>query len=340
MRKLMQLRMAAMADHMQCLDCYAFIRRQVTKSQVAVLAYHGRHSKGGTNPAIEYTFGPQEFERQIAYFCKNYEIISLDTIAQYLHQQKTLPRKAIAITFDDGYSDSYYFAFPILKKYSVPATIFLVVGHIGKDDLFWWDKITYAIRYAQIAQLDIKELGSYSLQSSAEKEKAIKSVWEHLKQMPEAEKNSIVESIMALCPTEIPDGLAKRLILSWDQVKEMRDMGISFGDHTMNHPILTKVSLERARQEIFESKKIIEERLGDKVRAFAYPNGKTGDYNETVIKMVQRAGFECAVTTIPQLVSPTVSPYQIGRIVELSDISRLKVMLSGLWGDLRCMSGQ
>ena len=340
MRKLMESRIAAMADYVQFLDCYAFIRRQVANSQVAVLLYHSIHSDGDTWSAGADALSPQEFERQIAYFCRNYEILSLDAIAQYVHQQKTLPKKAVAITFDDGYRDNYYNAYPILKKYGVPATIFLTVGHIERDNLFWWDKISYAIHHAQVTQLDIKELGSYSLHSNADKAMATSSVVKRLKQIPEAEKNSIVESIMALCLTEIPDGLAKRLILSWDQVKEMSNTGISFGAHTINHPNLTRVPLEQARQEILESKKILEERLGQKIRSFSYPNGKTGDYNETVVKRVERAGFECAVTNIPQLVSLTVSPYQIGRIAELNDLSRLKVMLSGLWGDLTRMLRQ
>lgn len=340
MRKHMESMIAAVADHVQFVDCYAFIRRQVTNSQVAVLLYHSIHSIGDTWSARAAALSRQEFERQIAYCCRNYEILSLDAIAQYIHQRKTLPKKAVAITFDDGYSDNYHNAFPILNKYSVPATIFLTVGHIEKDNLFWWDKISYAIHHAQVNRLDIKELGSYSLQSNADKAMATSSVVKRLKQIPEAEKKSIVDSIMALCLTNIPDGLAKRLVLSWDQVKEMSDMGISFGAHTMNHPILTRLSFEQARQEIVESKEILEERLGREIRAFSYPNGKTGDYNETVVKMVERAGFEYAVTNIPQLVSPTVSPYQIGRIAELNDVSSLKVMLSGLWGDLMRMLRQ
>jgi peptidoglycan/xylan/chitin deacetylase (PgdA/CDA1 family) len=340
MKKLIESSIAAMADHMQFLDLYASIRRQVTNSQVAVLLYHTIHSIREMWFTDVNALNPQQFETQIAYLCRNFEILSLDVIAQYIHQQRTLPQKAVAITFDDGYSDNYHNAFPILKKYSIPATIFLLVGHIEKDNLFWWDKISYAIHYAQVTQLSIKGLGSYSLRSNAEKAKATISIVGHLRQISEAEKNRIVDSIMALCQTEIPDGLAKRLILSWDQVKEMSDAGISFGAHTMNHPILTRLSVEQAREQICDSKRIIEEKLGRNITSFSYPNGKTGDYNETVVKMVERAGFECAVTVIPRLVSPTVSPYQIGRMGDLNDLSRLKVMLSGLWGDLPRMFRQ
>lgn len=334
MRKLTESSIAAMADHMQFLSLYAFIRRQVTNSQVAVLLYHTIHSIGDMWFTDNNAVNPQQFETQIAYLCRNFEILSLDVIAQYIHQRRTLPKKAVAITFDDGYSDNYHNAFPILKKYSAPATIFLLVGHIEKDNLFWWDKISYAIHYAQVTQLSIKGLGNYSLRSNAEKAKATISIFGHLKQIPEAEKNRTVDSIMALCLTEIPDGLAKRLILSWHQVKEMSDAGISFGAHTMSHPILTRVSLERVREEIRDSKRIIEEKLGRNITSFSYPGGKNGDYNESVVKMVEAAGFECAVTVMPRLLSPTVSPYLIGRMADVNDLSKLKVQLSGLWGDL------
>ena len=67
------------------------------------------------------------------------------------------------VTFDDGYKDNYIYAYPILKKYQIPATIFLTYDYIGQDDLFWWDQIGYIIDHSRNKHIDIKNLGIFSL---------------------------------------------------------------------------------------------------------------------------------------------------------------------------------
>lgn len=123
------------ADRLGLLDAYGFLRRKLTRSRVAILMYHG-FCPAKDSWSLE-PVSPREFEKEMEYFSRNYELLSLDQLAEYMRQGKTLPGKAMVMTFDDGYKDNYPYAYPVLKKYHILATVFLTAGHIGSDRLFW-----------------------------------------------------------------------------------------------------------------------------------------------------------------------------------------------------------
>ena len=175
-----------------------------------------------------------DFENQMRFLSKVYNPISLERMAQQIQNGTSLPSKAIAITFDDGYQDNYENAYPILKKYNVPATFFLTTGFIGTGEIPAWDK------------------GYYTNE--------------------------------------------KALMLSWEQVREMSNSGISFGSHTLTHPFLTRIPRKHAQREILLSKDIIEQQIGKPVTTFAYPSG---NFNSEIKGIVKDAGYSAAVSTIP-----------------------------------------
>ena len=177
---------ASAANTLSILDLYAFSRRQLTTSQTAILTYH-RVCPKNDDWSLE-TINPHAFEQQMEYFCRKYEILSLADLTQHIMQAKRLPKRAVVITFDDGYLDNYLYAYPILNKYHIPATIFLTTGQISSDKLFWWDKVGYIIQNTSERQLNFEELGEHSLQSVKEKNKAQKIITERLKHINEDRK--------------------------------------------------------------------------------------------------------------------------------------------------------
>jgi len=273
------------------------------------------------------------------YLCQNYEILALEKLVQYIQRMKSLPRKAVVITFDDGYRDSYLYAYPILKKNHIPLTMFLTTGHIGSlDKLFWWDEVSYLIWNATVKQVDLDELGSHSLQSEPDRFHASSTITRRLKNLPDQRKNLLIEKLFRISGVEIPAGLGKELILTWDEVREMSDSGIIFGAHSVNHPILTNLPLERAKWEISQSKTDIEEKLGKEVTAFSYPNG---DFSPELAKFIKGSGFTCAVSVSPsKLVALKDNPYELSRIEPIEDSNKFKVMFCGLWGDLKNTLGR
>lgn len=324
---------AATANHLGILDTYAFFRRKLTKSQVAILMYH-RVSAANDGWSLE-PLSPQTFERQIEYFCRKYEILDLGELVQFIQQGKSLPQKAVVITFDDGYKDNYLYAYPILKKYHIPATIFLTTGHINTGKLFWWDKVSYVIQQTNVGQLNVDELGNYPLQSELDKSHASFIITEKLKKLPEERKDCLIGKLLSISQVDIPPDLGKELILSWDEVREMNSNGISFGAHSVNHPILTNLPLEQAKWEIIQSKKDIEERICKEVITFSYPNG---NFSPEIAKFIQESGFSCAVSILPgKPISSKDNPYELSRIGAIEDFNKFKVVFCGLCGDLQGM---
>ena len=328
---------ATIADRTGFLDAYAFSRRKLTKSQVAILMYHRVGPK-----TDDWSFEPlslQSFEKQIVYFCRNYEVISVDQLVNYIQLRKSLPEKAVAITFDDGYKDNYLYAYPMIKKYHVPATIFITTGHIGTGKLFWWDLVNYVIQHSNVNPLNLGKEGCYLIQSETEKIHSNFIICEKMKKMPENEKNFLIKRLIGISNIKnIPSEVGNQLILSWDEIKEMSSEGINFGAHSISHPVLTNMPLEQAKFEIIQSKKDIEKQLGRETIGFSYPDG---NFNSTISKYIQESGFSWAVSTFPnKLLSSTDIPYELSRLSVPRDSSKFKVEFCGLWGDLRFLPGR
>jgi len=106
--------------------------------EVPILMYH-RFGYGQNTLSVT----PENFKRQMAYLKDNcYDVISLDELVEGIRSRKKFSRKAVVITIDDGYKDNFVYAYPVLKKYRFPATIFIITSHAGaRDDFMKWEEI-------------------------------------------------------------------------------------------------------------------------------------------------------------------------------------------------------
>jgi len=310
---------------------YGAMRRKLTGSQVAILMYH-RIVTTGDNWSLN-GLSTDAFERQLAYIIRNYEVIPLEQLAGCL-ANGDWPAKAVVITFDDGYKDNFRNAFPLLKKYNMPATIFLTTGCIDTGELLWFDKVGYALWHTSKKEICLGKLGRYNLGLPEHKIDSRNKIVRALKTMPEEEKLPAVLSLIEKCAVSIPEDQGKTIMLSWDEVREMAAGGVSFGAHGVSHAILTNVSREQSEKEISQSKAEIETRVSKQVSAFSYPNGNC---SPELMALVRENGSSCAVSSKPYVgrrsVKPGDNPFALNRM-ETRDLSFLKMQLSGLVGDI------
>jgi peptidoglycan/xylan/chitin deacetylase (PgdA/CDA1 family) len=287
-----------------------------------------------------YRTNTSDFEKQMKYLQNTHKIISFEKLIQAVTEKKSLPKRAAIITFDDGYKDNYTEAFPLLKKYKIPATIFLTTGHIETDNSFWWNKIGYVLCKTKFKKIELDDFGDISPPSIENMPYSLRMIFQKFKKIPEDKKKKLIDLLIQKSDVNIPKSIDKDLMMSWDNIREMNENGIDFGAHTVTHPILTNLSLNQAKFEIVESKKIIEKRLNKTITTFCYPNGYADDYNTDIIKILKDNGFSCSVTAIPKMVTIKSNLFELGRVPPGYDDKSFKFNISGLYSVLNKILGR
>lgn len=201
-----------------------FLRSFIRGHYVApIIMYHYVHPNPDAQDRLTVT--PRSFEAQMRFLKEgHYNVVPLETLGFLIRDKKKIPDKTVSITIDDGHRDCFSYIYPVLKKYNLPATLFIIVDEVGR------------------------------LQGDR---------------------------------------------ISWGEIREMRDSGlITFGSHALGpEPLVNIKSETELRKQIFDSKRILEEKLGVGVGIFSYPEGH---YNDKIKQLIAEAGYKLAVTTMPK----------------------------------------
>jgi peptidoglycan/xylan/chitin deacetylase (PgdA/CDA1 family) len=279
------------------------------RPKFAILCYHRVGMEG---VPLYSALPPEAFEAQMRYLRSRYRVISLAETCDELVQPRSL-EPSVAITFDDGYADLFHHAFPVLKKYGIPATVFLAVGAIESGDVPWYDRVFVALQILGGRRLEL-ELDTplrFVLGSPAERLEVAQQIVRRLRMLPDAQRLECcaeIEKRIAL-PAEALSGR----MLSWSQVREMQRSGVAFGSHTVSHRVMSRLRPDEARHELLDSKRIIEEHLDSVVDTFAFPFGQPADIGPTVGSMLASCGYRCAATTVEGTNVPGTNPYELRR---------------------------
>lgn len=304
--KLLVRRIAAMVVFYSGVNAlYRFLAR---RNQAVVLMYHRVIDPADLQclylqPGMYVT--REAFEMQMEYLSRRYHVITLDECIQRMKRGDRFLRNTCVITFDDGWKDTYTHAYPILKKYDLPATVFLVSDYVGTDRSFWPERVSYLLmrlfeigevkEYGSTIYVALEKMGFFRLVSNPvlTPTQKIEAVIERMKGLMQADREKALYELEDLLKDHLEPGCSKSLILNWEEVAEMIRSNTAFGSHSKTHAILTKLSKDEARQEIVESKQAMESLLSKPCWAFSYPNG---DYNDE-IKRIIKDYYECAFTT-------------------------------------------
>jgi peptidoglycan/xylan/chitin deacetylase (PgdA/CDA1 family) len=225
--------------------------------------------------------------------------------------RRSLPRRALSITFDDGYADNCTVALPILERLGVKATFFVAAGYLDGGRMFN-DTVIEAVRRFEGKVLDLSRLGLglHRTTSLAERREAIDALIAAIKYLEPGEREERALAIARAAEVAPAAGP----MLTCDQLRGLHRSGMHIGGHTLGHPILTKLSDSEARAEIASGKERLEALLGERIRLFAYPNGKPGrDYGPEHVCMVRELGFDAAFSTAPGAARAGDDLYQLPR---------------------------
>jgi peptidoglycan/xylan/chitin deacetylase (PgdA/CDA1 family) len=250
----------------------------------------------------------REFEARLAWVGSCFNVIPLAEAVAGLRAGR-LPRRALAITFDDGYRDNAELAAPILAKLGLPATFFVATGFLDGGRMFN-DTVIEAVRRNRHLDLSDLGLGVHALAAGAEKRAAIGKILAQVKYRALRERDAITAQIAARAGAPLPDDL----MMQSGQVAQLKRAGFEIGGHTVNHPILAELDAAQARREIDEGRRRLEQITAAPVRLFAYPNGRpVQDYRREHVDLVRELGFVGAVSTARGAARPGADVFQIPR---------------------------
>lgn len=251
----------------------------------------------------------ETFNRQIEFLKRHYEMLSFPELLAFCDARKPLPPRACHITFDDGWRDNYTVAFPILRAQRVPATVLVATDYVGTDKPFWYSRLIRLMRRGDRKRLTADTIRAVECPESVRSEilrlasvkgpLSVREVEPLIGLMTPLDSGTIDTVVAGLArlgggdQVEVP---AERLMLSWDELREMARSGITVGSKTCGLTMLTTLAPAQARFELEESKRIIERQLGAPVHSFVFPHGA---YTEALLDLAWDVGYRIGFLSSP-----------------------------------------
>ena len=301
-------------------------RRSYRNHSITVLTYHRVLSANYPDIATAepgMVVMDRTFDMHMQLLSRELQVLPLANWIDRVAEGKDIPAHAAAVTFDDGWADNYHYAFPILKKYTVPATIFLVSDFVGTRMQFWPERLMRALRHIAATRAGSKINGDGSMGAwFAEITKGISPVdctydredfaiiVERAKRWSDDQNHNFLDQLAITVrfdeSQQAPD------LLDWAQVKEMSGSGlVDFGSHTRRHVRLgDSTDSDTLHDEVVESRRIIAAGVGADARLFCYPNG---DRSAMADQLVQQ-NYVGGCTTQQGWNDAATDPFEIKRI--------------------------
>ena len=299
----------------------------------AILAYHSVTEEPQLIENIMASRARADFERHMQTLAHKFRPVTVEEVAQFARSGRRLPPHAVAVTFDDGFADNYEVALPILNRYGVPASFYIMVDAVENGRLPWYCRIRYAFNTTKKSGWQDPPSGR-SFRLPEERAAALTLAWESGAKLTGSvllEFIGRVEESLETEPANAPHGL----MMTWDQVQGLRKAGHTVGAHTLSHPNLAQLSASEARSEILGSKKRLEQEIGEAVVHFSYPHPALNPHwSQQTLEITREAGFQSAVLTTPGPVRRGDESLAMKRINTPADLDQFT------WNLQACFLGQ
>ncbi len=267
------------------------------------------------------------FEEHLRFLCSRWQPVPLSSLSEAMDERpRASSSRAGVVTIDDGYRNILTVALPLLKRFGMPATVFVLTGP-ERDRRMWVDRLEALVEASSVQSLQWAGQ-SLPLTCVAAKADAIRALTPMFRKLGAQREAALDELRMILGnPREEPN--PDRDLLTWDEVRTLRDAGLEIGSHADFHEPLTERSLAELGSALVKSREALEREVGSGRYALSYPYGA---WNGQMAKLVREAGFCCAVTTDPGLNRRGADLFSLKRslVGADDDIPRLRASISGL----------
>ncbi len=335
-----------------------FVMRHVGGSAV-VLVYH-RVAALERDPQL-LAVSPDNFDSQMKMLADRHRVIPLADLLTAL-RERSVPSRAVVVTFDDGYADNLLAAEPALARHEVPATVFVSSGCCADTSGFWWDEVErlvldsgtlpdvvrIALPSSQFERrlgldTDSEEQSAASLQSwnitlppRSARLRLYVELCDFIRPLAAQDRAEALLQLQRLVDAPPPARATHRPLTQTEIARLDSSAWVEVGGHTANHPVLAALSPEDQHAEIVEDQGALEAACGHQIRAFSYPYGDLETYTDETVGIVREAGYKGACSNHPGIVKRWTDPYRIPRnLVRDWDAGTLAAMIDGWFDDPR-----
>jgi peptidoglycan/xylan/chitin deacetylase (PgdA/CDA1 family) len=259
-----------------------------------VLTYHrvdAPQARRWLDPVL-ISASPEIFEVQMKYISTNYQPISVYDVLDALERKDrtTLPPRAVLVTFDDAYQDFEQHAWPVLKRYHIPVTLFVPTSFPDHPErLFWWDRLFHALHSTVKSEISTP-MGSLAIGTDLERSRANLRLKNHIKSL----SNDVATAFVEELERQLNVAPRTNCVLGWEALRRLANEGVTLAPHTQTHPIMNHIPPVDMQNEALGSLGDLQREIGETPPVFAYPSGF---HSAEVVSAVRAAGFKLAFTT-------------------------------------------
>ncbi len=261
---------------------------------VLVLNYHRMGTPDGSGFARSlWSATAEDFDAHLRMLTRDFDVVSPEDVAD----RPDARGRRVLLTFDDGYRDNHEIALPALRRHGATATFFVVPGFLDNPGVAWWDDIAWMLDNAHVDVLALPEHGLIDLDlgTPVAREEASDLLAHVYKGLAGDRTGDFLELLAERTGAgRCPSALGADLWMSWDQVRELRDAGMTIGGHSFTHPVLARLDRDQQQVEIDRCAERMREELDVPMHYFSYPVGLDDAYDLTTRELLEQAGVRLA----------------------------------------------
>ena len=255
--------------------------------------------------------------------------LTMDEVLEHHDAEEPFPKRAFAVTFDDGFENNLSIAASILADVRVPAMIYVTSGFIDQNWMSWTDRIECAVEGAQSQPLKLDWTDRvFVLDGADSRIRFLQAVRNHVKHTPSCDADAFADSLCERLgfsgPSSSDDPLD--LKMNWDQVRRCAESDLlDIGGHGHTHAILAFLDPNRLSCELDTSLAMLFEKAGVGPRHYSYPEGLAHCYSDNVIDALKGRGVRCCPTAIDGLNVESTDLFHLTRVMVDGPRSHLKL---------------
>ena len=273
------------------------------------------------------------FEAQMRFLSRHRHVLALSELLDILSRGDSPAPGSVVITFDDGYKSTLDVAAPILKRYRLPAVVYLPTGYVSRGESQFIDVLYALFNCRTWHGLDLEDEGlrAVTLRDPITVQRTYLALERQLQVLSRGRRQALLGEIATQLRPSLP---APRLTMTWEEVNQLyqRYPNIAIGVHTRDHVDLTGCDMATLSEEIGGSVGDIRRELGGTPEHFSFPYGRSNAFARDAVR---QALLRSAVVTEPaRLVRAGADELALPRLGAPRGMSLFPLFTSGAYPDL------